>query len=87
MLELEPLHLVAGELNGERLAVLADELDAYLEAEVNHPLDHRLARRPVRLERQLDVVRSHERAVHPVRLPDEGHDELVCRTLVQLARA
>ena len=42
------------------LAVVADELDARLEAEVNHALDHRLDRALVGLEPQLDVVRPDE---------------------------
>ena len=41
-LELELLGLVAGELRGQVLAVLAHELDPHLEAEVDDPLDHRL---------------------------------------------
>src|SRR5690242_11143697 len=75
--ELELLRLVAGQLHRERLAVLAHELDAHLEAEVQDPLDHRLARRAVRLEDELEVVRAHERVAEPVRLPDERHHELV----------
>ena len=42
-LELELLGLVARHLHAEPLAVVAHELDAHLEAEVDDPLDHRLA--------------------------------------------
>src|SRR5437763_8500931 len=82
--ELETLGFVARQLHRERLAVLAHELDADLEPEADDPLDHRLARRSVRLEDELEVVRPHERVAEAVRLPDERHHELVRRTLVEL---
>src|SRR5207248_836178 len=84
--ELEPLGLVARQLHGQRLAVLAHEVDAHLEAEVDDPLDHRLARRTVRLEHELEVVRADERVAEPVGLADERHDELVRGPLVEVDR-
>jgi len=42
VLELELLGLLLGQLRGQVLAVLADELDPYLEAEMDDALDHRL---------------------------------------------
>ena len=43
------------------------------------PLDHRLARRAVRLECELEVVGADEGVAEAVRLADEGHHELVSR--------
>src|SRR5205823_3990094 len=84
VLELAALRLVSRQLHGHALAVVAHEVDPHLEAEVDDPLDHRLACRPVRLERQLEVVRTHPCVSEAVHLADERHHELVGRPLVQL---
>src|SRR2546423_8561625 len=83
--ELELLRLFLRELRQQVLAVVADELDARLEAEVNHALDHRLDRAVVGLEPQLDVVGADEGLAEPVDRPDEAHHELVGRRAVELA--
>src|SRR5207247_1695763 len=74
-LELERRRFLARDLGREAGAVVADELDAHLEAEVDEPLDHRLLRRPVRVGAQLEVVRPDERVAHAVDRPDEAHHE------------
>ncbi len=53
---------------------------------MDDPVDHHLARRAVGLERDLEIVRSHERVSELVRLADERHHELVGRLLVDVAR-
>src|SRR5205085_2327691 len=70
----------------DRGAVVSYQLGAHLEAEVRDALHHRLARRAVRDERYLQVVRTHPRVAEAVGLADERHDELVRRRVVQLAR-
>src|ERR1044071_1778605 len=85
--ELQGIGLVARQLRGELLAVVPDELDPDVEAEVDEPDDHRLLRRPVRLEGDLEVVRSDEGVPEPVDRPDELHHELVLRLLVELDRS
>src|SRR4051794_37952364 len=86
-LELEQLGLLLRQLRAQVLAVLADELDPYLEAEVDDALDHRLgAAVALGLEQQLDVVRADERVTEPVDRADEAHHELVRGLLVELAR-
>src|SRR6266487_4080822 len=58
--ELELLGLILRQLREQVLAVVADELDPHLEAEMDDPLDHRLGRAGVRLEPELDVVWANE---------------------------
>src|SRR5207253_1090943 len=84
--QLEPVRFVARQLRVETLAVVADELDARLEAEPHDALDLRLPRRPVRLVAELDIVRPHPGTVEPVDLTDEAHHELVRRLVVEPPR-
>src|SRR4029450_6356667 len=65
-LQFELLRLLLRQLRQQVLAVVPDELDAHLEAEVDDALDHRLRAARVRLEQQLDVVRPNEGVAEPV---------------------
>src|SRR4029078_5346203 len=85
-LQLQPFDLLAGQLRGKRLAVVADQLDAYLEAEMNEAVHHRLLRGAVGLEQELDVVWADERVTQAVDRADERHHELVGGMVVELAR-
>ena len=78
--------MVPGRLHREALAVGVEELEPDVEAEVDDPVDHHLARRAVRHQRHLEVVRPHEGRPDLVRLTDERHHELVGRLLVHVPR-
>ncbi len=84
-LELEPLRLVAGELRRDLAAVLEQQLDAHLETEMHHALDHRLACAVARLQGQVEVVRADETAAEPVHGADERHHEFVRGVFVEVA--
>src|SRR5439155_6806188 len=84
--QLELLARVARYLRPQLGTVVADELDAHLEAEVDDPLDHRLVGGAVRLEHQLEVVRAHPAGADAIRGADAAHGELCRGVLVQLPR-
>jgi hypothetical protein len=67
-------------------AVVEDELDANLEPEVDETLDHRLLRRAVRLEADLEIVRADPGVAEAVYGPDKAHHELVRGMLVEVPR-
>ena len=86
MRELELLGGLARDLGRDERAVGEQELDAHLEAEVDDALDHRLAVVVAGLEREVDVVRTHELVADGRHRADEAHHELVRRVVVDLAR-
>ena len=63
------------------------QLDFRVAAEKRDAHDHRLDRPLDRLGRQVQVVRPHENVAERLRVADEGHDELCCGLVVELARA
>ncbi len=84
--ELEVVGLLAGDLRPDRRAVAEREVDAHLEAEARHALDHRLQGLAVGLVDQHDVVRAHEALADLGDRADEAHDEGVGGLLVDLGR-
>src|SRR4051812_5210121 len=86
LLELELLELRARELRPDVAAGAGLEVHADLEAEVDDALDLHLLRALGRQDQDVEVVRSHVRLAQLRDGPDELHDELVRRRVVQLAR-
>src|SRR6478736_691074 len=85
-LELALFGVLTRRLDRQPPAVVEDQLDADLEAEVGDALDLALLGGAVGLEQDLDVVRANEVVTELVDLADEAHHELVRRLLVELDR-
>jgi hypothetical protein len=84
--QLQLVGLGLGQLDVCVTAVRKVELDAHLEAEVDHARHLRLRRPGLRQRRDLQVMRTHQLGSEPRDGAEEAHDEAVRRALVKVPR-
>src|SRR5215211_6368466 len=84
--QLEAFGFLTRHLSEQVTALSELDLDAHLEAEVDDSLDGRFLALAVGCQLNVDVVRTDVRVAQAGDRTDEGHDELACGVLVQIAR-
>jgi hypothetical protein len=85
-LEPQVLSFLASYLSPDLLSISESELYADFEAEVDYLVYLGFESRAVPMKLKLDIVRANEGVTEPIYWPDEAHDELVSRLLVETLR-